>query len=84
MTAAAASLAGSLPDRAPEPLRRFRGPARAREGPGWFPDEGWPVPATPRGHSPSVSFAFASIAASDLRTWSRSVVYQKSGSDALR
>lgn len=32
----------------------------------------------------SACFASASIAASDLRTWLRSVVYQKSGSDAFR
>ncbi len=32
----------------------------------------------------SVSRAFASMAASDLRTWLRSVVNQKSGSDAFR
>lgn len=34
--------------------------------------------------SASLSFAALSIAASDLRTWLRSVVYQKSGSDAFR
>ncbi|GHC15904.1 hypothetical protein GCM10010332_53030 [Streptomyces albogriseolus] len=32
----------------------------------------------------SVCFAAASIAARDLRTWLRSVVYQKSGIEAFR
>lgn len=39
---------------------------------------------TPHSYSASADFAVASIEASDFRTWLRSVVYQKSGSDALR
>ena len=35
-------------------------------------------------HVASACFAVASMAASDFRTWLRSVVYQKSGSDAFR
>jgi len=38
----------------------------------------------PGGHFASVCFAVASIAASDFLTWLRSVVYQKSGSEAFR
>ena len=37
-----------------------------------------------RRYASSRFFAASSIAASDLRTWLRSVVYQKSGSDAFR
>ncbi|GGX27154.1 hypothetical protein GCM10010383_67120 [Streptomyces lomondensis] len=80
---------GPPSDRAPEPLRRFRGPAlsgpvarvprRARG-----PVCGSPSQTGPRGYPASACFAAASIAASDFRTWLRSVVYQKSGSDALR
>lgn len=54
---------------------------------------GFPRPATGKTYASSVSpaptvssvfRAAASIAVSDLRTWLRSVVYQKSGRDALR
>src|SRR4051812_19181765 len=97
MTAAAGGSVRKPPsDRAPGPLRRFRGPvlsyrvlpvdgtARERKR----TPRGWPDATSPSGqpldHSVSPCFATALIAASDLRTWLRSVVYQKSGSDALR
>ena len=103
MTAAAGGRHGPPSDRAPEPLRRFRGPALS--GPG----DGRPLlrlalasrcrearanrnhsasacafPASAASSAASVTFAAASMAASDFRTWLRSVVYQKSGSDAFR
>lgn len=74
--------------RAPEPLRRFRGPALS--GARCVASVHGPVrtgltrrTAPARCHA-SCAFAAASIAASDFRTWLRSVVNQKSGSDAFR
>ncbi len=52
--------------------------------PGTIGDRPPAVHASAFSASSSLPFAALSIAASDLRTWLRSVVYQKSGSDAFR
>lgn len=79
--------------RAPGPLRRFRGPMLSgvvpipaitlSRGRAAGQRNGMHITG-PRPGQASCAFAAASIAASDLRTWLRSVVYQKSGSDAFR
>lgn len=63
----------------PEPVRRTAGGLSPNDR-----DRPPAVHASAFSASSSLSFAALSIAASDLRTWLRSVVYQKSGSDAFR
>ncbi len=78
------------PDKPPPGSSPCTGPRNPCAGSGALP---LPLPAgavpyagvpPPPAHSSSACLAVASIAASDLRTWLRSVVVQKSGSDAFR
>lgn len=79
MTAAAGAVRHPPLIRAPGPLRRFRGPMLS----GLLAVRRSAVRGDRPPQAPS-ALAAASIAASDFRTWLRSVVYQKSGSDAFR